>query len=504
MESRCVHRRTHGDGVRTETRRDEHRMNGEQPMMTLPQRGIRSISWQADVHREPVRTSQLSFLLFLFVTLNVIVRPSELLSVVQGLSIYETLVIGTLLCTLSMVRNQILGATLYVRPISACVVGLCVAIPLSHLTHAWLGATVESTTLFLKTAMYFVIMMAVIDSPNRLRWFIISIVTFTWVAVGLYTMDFLEWVDLPFIDHFIQYNELMMDEMAEGTLDPDAVWAVTRMCGTGIFHDPNDLAILIVTMGILVTYCLTDKRQGWLRFLWLFPLFVLGVGLIFTRSRGGLLAGVVGGLTLVLLRYGGKQTVTLALLGALALPFVAGRQTEIDLEDGTGQERIQMWAEGLAELKSPNLLFGIGQGTYGDIAGLVAHNSYVHAYVELGIFGGTFFVGMFFFAFLGMYRIYLARNEIQDREFRRLCPYILAMLSAWSMGLFSLSRCYVVPTYMMLGLPACFIQLGEQRLRPPRHVTLWNQWHVVRLAGVSMGTLLFFYVFVKVFARFGS
>jgi O-antigen ligase len=471
--------------------------------MSIAARGIQSLTWRADVHQAPPRASQVAYLLFLFVTLNVILRPSELLSVVEGLSIYETLVIGTLLCTLSLVRDQVLARTMYVRPMSACTIGILVAVPISHLSHAWPSAAIESTMLFVKTVMYFMIMMAVIDSPQRLWWFIISIVTFSWVTVGLCSLDFVEWINLPFIEHFVQYNELMMEEMAEGELDPAAVWAVTRMCGTGIFHDPNDLALLISSVSLLVLYCLTDKRQGWLRFAWLIPLCILGIGLIFTRSRGGLLAGVVGGMTLVLLRYGGKQTVTIAMLGVLALPFAAGRQTEIDLEEGTGQERIQMWAEGLAELKSPNILFGIGQGTYGDIAGLVAHNSYVHAYVELGMFGGTFFFGLFYFAVLGLYRIYLVRNELQDPELRRLCPFVIAMVAAWGMGLFGLSRCYVVPTYMILGVAACFIHLAEQRLRRPRFVTLWDSHHVVRLVGASAATLAFFFVFVRVFARFG-
>lgn len=470
---------------------------------SLVTKGIQTVNWTANVHRGPQRASQVSFLLFLFVTLNVILRPSELISVVQGLSIYEVLIVGTLLCTLSVSRNQLLSSTLFVRPISACVIGVLISIPLSHLSHAWPSAAVDSTILFAKTVMYYVVMLAVIDTPRRLRIFIICIVTFSWIIVGLCSLDFLEWINLPFVEHFVQYNELMMEEMAEGELDPAAVWAVTRMCGTGIFHDPNDIALLIVSMALLVIYCLTDKRQGWMRFAWLFPLFVLGTGLVFTRSRGGLLAGVVGGMTLLLLRYGGKWTATIALLGACALPFAAGRQTEIDLEDGTGQERIQMWSEGLAELKSPNILFGIGQGCYSDIAGLVAHNSYVHAYVELGFFGGTFFFGMFYFALLGLYRIYKVRSQIHDPELRRLCPFLIGVLAAWGMGLFSLSRGYVVPTYMIIGIMACYIQLAEQRLRPPRHVSLWDSHHVIRLVGASAGTLLFFFVFVRVFARFG-
>ena len=59
---------------------------------------------------------------------------------------------------------------------------------------------------------------------------------------------------------------------------------------------------------------------------------------------------------------------------------------------------MQLWYAGLVEMKRFPL-FGIGAGMYPDfVDGRVAHNSFVHAFVELGIFGGVIFLGAFWFA----------------------------------------------------------------------------------------------------------
>src|SRR6185436_17415148 len=111
------------------------------------------------------------------------------------------------------------------------------------------------------------------------------------------------------------------------------------------------------------------------------------------------------------------------------------------------------------------LLFGIGMDEYIKHAGYVAHNSFVHAFVELGYFGGTLFFGSFFFAVLALYRM-SKLNAIRDprSELGRLHPYLAAMLAGWSTGLLTLSRCYVVPTYIVLGTIAVFINLSRTRL----------------------------------------
>ena len=50
-------------------------------------------------------------------------------------------------------------------------------------------------------------------------------------------------------------------------------------------------------------------------------------------------------------------------------------------------------------------LFGIGVGKYEDEVGLVAHNSFVHAYTELGIFGGALFLGAFVYPLGTLHRL---------------------------------------------------------------------------------------------------
>jgi hypothetical protein len=65
--------------------------------------------------------------------------------------------------------------------------------------------------------------------------------------------------------------------------------------------------------------------------------------------------------------------------------------------------------------------------------------------------------------------------------------------------MFSLSRCYVVPTYMVLGLAAVYI-----RAAVPSGVGLarWNFGLMLRLLVVGFLVLTSLYLFVRVFVQF--
>jgi len=87
------------------------------------------------------------------------------------------------------------------------------------------------------------------------------------------------------------------------------------------------------------------------------------------------------------IRFGWLRTL---FLSAVALPILfvvlGGRQTSFSASENTGQSRIQLWSDGLENLKQ-NPLFGIGKDKYSDYSGHVAHNSFLHAFTELGLFG---------------------------------------------------------------------------------------------------------------------
>ena len=123
-----------------------------------------------------------------------------------------------------------------------------------------------------------------------------------------------------------------------------------------------------------------------------------------THSRGGFLGMLAALVVLLAARFGRKALP----LGLLVLPAVfvlfAGRQTSISLGSGTGQSRVQLWHEGMI-LFVGRPLFGIGSERYADYAGHVAHNSFIHGYTELGLVGGTLFLGAFYLAAWSLVRL---------------------------------------------------------------------------------------------------
>ena len=266
--------------------------------------------------------------------------------------------------------------------------------------------------------------------------------------------------------------------------------------------DPNDMSKVICATGVLCAFFLTDSKSSWLRFGWLIPMIVLLMGLLATGSRGGLLACGLAGLTLVAVRFGGKVAIVAAVMAACVIPFAAGRRGDSGMDEGgTGHERIQLWRDGFQELKSPALLFGTGQGSYGDIAGLVAHNSFVHAYVELGLFGGTLFFGCFFFAGMQLYRMGRMSELVENPDLLRLRPFMCALLAGWVTSIMSLSRCYVVPTYLMLGTLAAYLNLVWIHTESGQPLVIWNNGHTVRLGIASGMAFSGLYLFTAIMSR---
>ncbi|OYW17815.1 MAG: polymerase, partial [Planctomycetales bacterium 12-60-4] len=375
----------------------------------------------------------LAFTLFQLLTAALFLRPAEVVSWLEGVRINEMLIIASLLLTATSMIPHFGTVAMTRQPITYCAVGLLFVIVMSHLTHLYLGGVVDSVDQYLRTLVYYGLAITCVNSPWRLKAFLANIAACTGLMVAMCLFDYWNLIDFQFIVHL---------QDLDGHDDEGQPIFFMRMRGTGIFQDPNDLAMVIVAGGTLCLYFLTDKSAGPFRWGWIAPLLVFAAAILETKSRGGLLAGMASVMTLATFRYGARFGVVMAGLAIVAMPLVAGRSADIDLSDGsTGHERIEMWREGFDALKSPDILFGIGHNMYADLAGLVAHNSFVHAYVELGIIGGTLFFGCYFFAFQQIYRLGRLQEPVWHPELRRMRPYIAAVLAGWCASMFSLSRC---------------------------------------------------------------
>jgi hypothetical protein len=289
-------------------------------------------------------------------------------------------------------------------------------------------------------------------------------------------------------------------------------------------------------------------------------------------------------------RWGWKRA---ALIAAVALPLLLvvfkGRITNFDagMGEGTGRSRVELWSAGLQAFKQ-HPFFGVGSGNYAEEAGQVAHNSFVHAFTELGFFGGALFLGAFVAALVMLHRLRQlpspsgrgvggegvlsplahsgrgaggegllsngarvpggegvlsplahsgrgaggegllsngarvpggegvlsplalsgrgaggegvgAGEALLPPGLHRLLPYVTAMLAGFAVSMFSLSRNYVVPTYMVLGLATAYVQIagGQAQPLPLR----FDSRFLKRLAVAGVAFIAFIYVFIRVSAR---
>jgi O-antigen ligase len=224
--------------------------------------------------------------------------------------------------------------------------------------------------------------------------------------------------------------------------------------------------------------------------------------LMLTHSRGGLLALLIAGTLLFQSRYGWRKSAPLlAFALPLALLLFSGRQTAIAgaVAEGTGQQRIQFWSMGLQLLRA-NPLFGIGYGQFVEETRHAAHNSYVEAYSEMGFFGGTLFLAAFAYPLWTMYRLGdIRRRMLLPPALEAMRPYLLAAVAGYAGAMLSLSRTYIVPTFLVVGLAAAYLRLVEGHLPLPE--LKFDQRLARKLAFASVAFVVATYVFVRTFAR---
>lgn len=433
----------------------------------------------------------MSYATFLLLTATLFVRPAEIIAALQGAPIYWCLILACLIFNAPRMARQLSPASLARRPVAACVVGMLAAVALSQLAHGHVSDARAAIKEFGKPVVYFLLLSCVINSRPRLAHFLKWLLACIVMVAGLALLQFHGAIDIPALKEYQQRDEIA----ATGEIH-----LVRRLRSTGIFNDPNDLSmILLVGMAVCGAGWtgVLDKRIP--RAAWLAPMALCGYALALTRSRGGFIAMLVGLTVLLASRYGWRKTVR---IGALGLPLLlgafSGRMTRISTDEDTGQARIQLWSDGL-DMFRESPLFGIGYGSYQDHAGLVAHNSYVHCFAELGLVGGTMFFGALAIPMMRLRQLGARGVTICDPQLGALRPFFLAMLAAYAASMITLTRCYVEPTYLVIGLAAAFLELAETT----RPLPAWkfNYRLVSRLAMTGMAFLAVAYTFVRAFAR---
>ena len=427
----------------------------------------------------------MQFSFFVLLTAILLLRPADFIPPLMGLPLYQGVILICIALSFGNILKQFTMRSLLSHPISFCMVGLLVAIVLSHLSHMQLLLAAESFDYFFRICLFYFLLVATIDTPERFRRYLLWLLILVGALIALPLLQHHGVIDLPGL-------QAIMDR--ENDLDMEAD-KVERICGPGIFNDPNDLCLILV-FGILLSMYLRDTAAPGLgRLLCLSPVPVFLYALTLTRSRGGLLTLTAGLLGYLGSRFGSRKAVLILLLCApLGMFLFSGRQTNISLSGGTSHDRINIWRDGMIMFKQYPL-FGTGMNTYADHMGLVAHNSFVHAYVELGFLGGSLFLTVFAFSLRNLHSL---QKDNKLKKYGGLCTLgdlLTGTFTSFAVGFFSLSRCYFVPTYLLFGLATSYFNLVEGlRSQAPETV---DQKALLRYLGISTGALIFLHMFLR-------
>ena len=260
-----------------------------------------------------------------------------------------------------------------------------------------------------------------------------------------------------------------------------------RLAGAATY-DSNDLALIIVISLPLLIWWFFDNKSK-LRWIAILALPMMFSVMLRTSSRGGFLGMVAIMAGLLFIGTTGRVRevrrialtgILLAVLGALALPATYTqrmRTMDEELDNKSPRARINVWKRGVGYAFDHPVL-GVGIGNFGRAEGILsdysqeragigvkwstAHSSYIQAWAEVGLIGGTAFV----LAILGgtiALMLWRPTPDMTDVAVRMLTPMVGLSLGGFAVAGAFLSFAFESPPYYLLGLAVALLMVSGRK-----------------------------------------
>ncbi|MFC1641269.1 O-antigen ligase family protein [Myxococcota bacterium] len=216
----------------------------------------------------------------------------------------------------------------------------------------------------------------------------------------------------------------------------------------GVLHDPNEAA-LTVSLGIPLAIAGYQRRRSLWRLAVLGVAVVLaGITVVASQSRGGQLVFLAVLAVYFLRRYRWKGMGFMVVMG-LPVLLLGGRSGGSAEESAT--ERLDCIAEGL-QMFGRTPVLGVGFGQFTEYHPLTAHNSFVLAPAELGVFG---MVTWSMLLWIAMKTSWVAINTLGGADTEEARTWAMAMFATGAgvvVGVMFLSFNYHYVFWSFLGL----------------------------------------------------
>ena len=190
----------------------------------------------------------MNFVLFLLLNVVLLLRPDDLFpEQFAGLRVYLVVILLCVLFSAPQILAQLSPGALADRPITVGVLGFYGASLLSLAVKGWLGVAMDWAGEFGKVVLYYLLFVAVVNTPSRFRVYLGFLVA---VIVILAILTLLQFNDIIYIE--------ALKFIGQGVVDMDTGLASDgqRLRAHGLFSDPNDYCLILST-GI---FCCLARR----------------------------------------------------------------------------------------------------------------------------------------------------------------------------------------------------------------------------------------------------
>ncbi len=347
-----------------------------------------------------------------------------------------------MLTSYMMTRDNYTNTHAHKNPIFIVLIGYVLSVILSIFVSVDRGLSLQLSIINLKIFIIAAILVKIIDNEKRLN---LLIGAFSICAVGMALYSILNYVT--------------------GNTSSHSGYTSSRAISIGIFGDPNDLALLFnVALPYLLFFWIKAKNK----LLPLLGVLAIIMAIVLTFSRGGFLGLCTVGIGFYLFYAKNQKKYLLCLFVismlffALAPPEYSERLStiiswEVDQETGETGTRIDAWRAVFFENLKQHPFFGRGAGCSIYIAAdamgdwHLIHNSFIQVFSELGLFGLSFYLFIFYLP----YRQYRRALRLKNREIAlHLIRFrmILVSFATYAIIVIFLPQAYSPILYILAGI----------------------------------------------------